>query len=283
MKVSAVIPTIGRPELRRAVESVLVQTVPVTPVVVLDRPSKEDDVRRVLDGLAYDLVITPGALGGSGARNTGVAHSESDVIAFLDDDDEWLPEKTTRQLELLAVHPCAVITSQAYLIGRTSRVLPERPFDGVEPVSTYLLDRSTVRLRKNFIQSSTLLMARETALRYRWPEHLVRHQDWGLLIDMDRAGVPIITEMAPLARVFQGSAASISRSGAWKASEDWLSLHAHDASTRSKADFTASVVLRGALASRDWSVVPSILGSALRGRPHAAALVVGFSGMVQRS
>ena len=255
----------------------------MTPVVVLDRPSKQDDVRRVLEGLSYDLVITPGAVGGSGARNTGVSHGESDVIAFLDDDDEWLPEKTARQLALLAAHPGAVITSQAYLIGRTSRVLPERPFDGAEPVSTYLLDRSTVRLRKNFIQSSTLLMRRETALRHRWPEHLVRHQDWGLLIDMDRAGVPIFTEMTPLARVFQGSAGSISRSGAWKASEDWLSSHAHDASARSKADFTASVVLRGALASRDWPVVPNILASSLRGRPHAAALVVGFSGMVQRS
>ena len=41
---------------------------------------------------------------GAAARNTGIRYSKGQFIAFLDDDDSWLPTKIERQLEFLSLH-----------------------------------------------------------------------------------------------------------------------------------------------------------------------------------
>lgn len=281
MKVSAVIPTIGRPEVVRAVRSVLSQTVSVEPVVVLDRPEREPELRELLEDLPHKLVITGGSTGGAAARNLGVAHSDGDMIAFIDDDDEWLPEKTAQQLELAQNHPAAVITSRALLVGRSERIVPETAFESDRPISNYLLERATLTLRRNFVQSSTLLMSQAIVKSFPWRESLPRHQDWGLLIDLDRSGVSIVTHPDPLVRVYQGSIASISQSTNWRASEAWLVDYGADANERARADFLCSIVLRSALAAGEWRPALSILRRALFMRPHPAALVVGFSGLAR--
>lgn len=277
MKVSAVIPTIGRPELVRAVKSVLNQTVTVRPIVVLDRPDKAADVTRQLAGLPHKLVLTDGSRGGGAARNIGVSNADSELIAFLDDDDEWIPSKTEKQLALWQANPAAVITSRALLVGSSERTVPERPFSQTGTMSSYLLDRSTITLRRHFIQSSTLLLSRVTADDVPWSESLARHQDWGLLIDLDRRGTPILTHEDALVRVYQGSAGSISRSKNWRASREWLDDYAADASTRARGDFMCSIVLRSALAAGDWKDSLGLLRTALMMRPHPAAVVVGLS------
>ena len=64
--------------------------------------------------------------GGSAARNTGILASECDYIALLDDDDEWLPEKLSRQMEVLLSSPpqvgcvysgCVDVTTTGKTIG----------------------------------------------------------------------------------------------------------------------------------------------------------------------
>jgi glycosyltransferase involved in cell wall biosynthesis len=276
--VSAVIPTVGRVELRRAVESVLNQTVATLPIVVLDRPAERAAVEHLLAGLSYELVLTRGE-GGAGARNAGVSAARSEYVAFLDDDDEWLPDKTALQLEMLSAHPGAVGASRAVLIGSSDRVVPEVLYGGEGSLSTYLLDRSTLRLRRHFMQSSSLMMRTSLAAEHPWRPDLKRHQDWDLLISMDRAGIAVVTHPVPLVRVQQGSVGSVSKSTNWRDSEMWLEEQGDDVSTRSRADFLASVVLRGALASRDWSGACRILFKAVSRRPHAPAVLVGLSGI----
>lgn len=279
MGVSAIIPTIGRPELERAVRSVNAQTVPVTPIVVLDRPTLKREISDRLAGLPHELIVTQGAVGGGAARNLGVAHARSDVVAFLDDDDEWLPEKTEKQLALLESAPASVVTCRATLVGSSERVVPEVLFSGEETLSSYLLERSTIRLRRHFMQSSTLLMGRETAVAVPWESELRRHQDWALLIDLDCRGHRIVSNPMSLVRVYQGSAASISRSKDWEASESWLRTYATDASERAQADFLCSVVARTAFRARRPTTALRFIAQAIPMRPHAAALVVALSGM----
>jgi len=92
--ISVVIPTFNRSGLvRLAIQSVLAQTSPATEIIVVNDGSK-DDTREVL--ASYGDKIRPihqDNTGLSGARNTGIAAARGDWIAFLDDDDEYGPER----------------------------------------------------------------------------------------------------------------------------------------------------------------------------------------------
>lgn len=100
--VSVVIPTFNRPAmLARAIESVLNQTYTNLEIIVVDDAS-EGDIEAVVksfDDERIKLIRHEHNHGGSAARNTGIRHSRGRYIAFLDDDDEWLSQKTERQLK----------------------------------------------------------------------------------------------------------------------------------------------------------------------------------------
>lgn len=97
-----VIPTFNRPAmLARAIESVLNQTYTNLEIIVVDDASK-GDVEAVVRSFTDErirLIRHQQNRGGSAARNTGIWHSRGRYIAFLDDDDEWLSQKTERQLK----------------------------------------------------------------------------------------------------------------------------------------------------------------------------------------
>jgi glycosyltransferase involved in cell wall biosynthesis len=102
--VAVVIATRDRPELvQRAVRSALAQTQAPAEVVVVDDGS--DPPLELAPALAVEervrlVRLQPG--GGAGAaRNTGVAKSSAPLVAFLDDDDEWRPDKLARQVAAL--------------------------------------------------------------------------------------------------------------------------------------------------------------------------------------
>jgi glycosyltransferase involved in cell wall biosynthesis len=110
-RVSAVIPTFNRRrELAAAIASVLAQTRPVDEIIVVDDGST-DGTWETLQALSRDVQRPRIVLhrqenkGPSAARNAGVRLATGELIAFLDSDDTWLPEKTARQLELFAARP----------------------------------------------------------------------------------------------------------------------------------------------------------------------------------
>lgn len=102
--VSVIIPTYNRPKfLKQAVESVLHQTFEDFELLVVDdgsdhRPKIPEDPRLTL--LRHEQ-----NLGVSAARNTGIRASHAPFIATLDDDDRWLPEKLSRQVDFFQQNP----------------------------------------------------------------------------------------------------------------------------------------------------------------------------------
>jgi glycosyltransferase involved in cell wall biosynthesis len=103
--VSAVIPTHNRPQLVcRAVRSALDQTYSnLEVIVVVDGP--EPETVQMLEALhepRLKVVALTENAGLAEARNIGVRHAKGQWIGFLDDDDEWLPDKIDKQLSVLA-------------------------------------------------------------------------------------------------------------------------------------------------------------------------------------
>lgn len=123
-RVSVVVPTRGRPGfLRRAVGSVLAQTFPDVEVVVVDDgPSPE--VAAFVAGHADErvrLIRHETNRGVATARNTGVAAARGEYLAFLDDDDVWLPHKLERQLAAAGAG-ARVVHSLVYVADAEGRV-----------------------------------------------------------------------------------------------------------------------------------------------------------------
>lgn len=100
--VSVIIPTYNRKDLlRRAISSVVEQTYNNIEIIIIDDDSDEP-IRDVVSSFNIDdlhLIEHDENKGGSAARNTGIARANGEYLAFLDSDDEWLPEKIEAQVQ----------------------------------------------------------------------------------------------------------------------------------------------------------------------------------------
>lgn len=105
-KVAVIIPTYNQSSfLAEAVQSVLAQTRPADEVIVVDDGST-DSTQAVIETFGSRVrAIHQRNSGVAAARNTGVRHSSSDYVAFLDSDDVWLPGKLELQLNLFQARP----------------------------------------------------------------------------------------------------------------------------------------------------------------------------------
>ena len=97
--VSVIIPTYNRAAvLDRSIRSVLGQTFRDFELIVVDDGST-DNTADVLDGFAGKLsAVSQANHGVSSARNLGIVKSSGALVAFLDSDDEWAPDKLARQV-----------------------------------------------------------------------------------------------------------------------------------------------------------------------------------------
>jgi glycosyltransferase involved in cell wall biosynthesis len=88
--------------LKRAIASVLNQTYQDFEVIVVD-DGLEKRAEQIIQGINDSRIKYTQhkeSLGGSAARNTGIRNAQGEYIAFLDDDDEWLPEKLEKQMRI---------------------------------------------------------------------------------------------------------------------------------------------------------------------------------------
>src|SRR5581483_11408414 len=100
--------------IRRAVDSLVTQTRPPDEILVIDDGSP-DDIASSLEPYGGRVTLLRRPHGGAGrARNHGLDHAHGDLIAFLDADDHWEPQKLARQLDVLARHPEVGLTGSSY-------------------------------------------------------------------------------------------------------------------------------------------------------------------------
>ena len=153
--VSIIIPVHNRSnELERAILSVLAQTYQEFEIIVVDdgsTDSPEEVYRRCQDSRIKFYSIPHSGV--SAARNFGVEKSSYEHIAFLDSDDEWLPEKLESQIDALQKNPQYIIcyTGESWI--RNGQPFPHRK--SRRKFSGWVFDHC---LEDCFIGCSTMLM-----------------------------------------------------------------------------------------------------------------------------
>jgi glycosyltransferase involved in cell wall biosynthesis len=163
--VSVIIPAYqAESTIARALDSVLAQTVLPAEVIVIDDGSR-DRTREIVN--AYVRRETPCAfhlieqknLGAGAARNRGLLASDSRLVAFLDADDEWLPEKLSRSLATMKTFSADLVShdylradgeSSSYI--ECARNFNRRP----DPFVDYFL--------RGYIATSTVVASRQLLL-----------------------------------------------------------------------------------------------------------------------
>jgi glycosyltransferase involved in cell wall biosynthesis len=155
--VSVVVPTRDRPELlRRAVAAVLGQTYRgrVECVVVFDQSEPDLPWPDLPPGRCLVLVRNERTPGLAGARNSGILAATGELVAFCDDDDEWLPEKLARQAARLLATPSAAVSTTGILVRykdrTTTRLAP----------TVMVTHGQLVRSRLTELHPSTVLVRR---------------------------------------------------------------------------------------------------------------------------
>jgi glycosyltransferase involved in cell wall biosynthesis len=255
--VSIVIPTCNRAHLvERSIKSVLSQTFNLLEViVVVDGPDKETS--QTLSAIKDDrlkVVELSVSRGGAGARHAGVGAAQADWVAFLDDDDEWLPHKLEKQMQVAqaSCHRLPIVT--CYVTGTTPKgqfIWPKRALKPLEPISEYLLARSTLFHGEGMIQTSTLLVKKELLHSVPFKADLQRHHEWDWLIRASTvSGVGIEFVPEPLVIWYaEEQRKSVSSKNNWQYSLHWIQGLRTLVTPRAYAAFLMTVV--GAIASRE--------------------------------
>jgi len=184
-KVSAIIPAYNQGAyLREAVRSLLDQTYPDFEVIVVDDGST-DDTCEVARSFADDRIhyVYQENRGLSGARNTGIRHSQGEYLTYLDSDDLFLPEKLDLLVAELESHPeIGLVAGQAIPIdehGNRIGKMYAAPLP--EPAENLLLG--------NPLHVGSVLVRGEWQKRAGFFDETLRsYEDWDMWLRLVRLG-----------------------------------------------------------------------------------------------
>ncbi len=159
--VSVIIPTYNRGwTIKEAIDSVLEQDFSDYELIIVDDGST-DNTADILQSYGNTItVIHQSNKGVSAARNRGIGASAGRLIAFLDSDDIWLPQKLSRQVEFFNNHPDALINqTEEQWIRNGVRVNPKKrhhKFSGMifeRSLELCLVSPSAVMLRRQLFET----------------------------------------------------------------------------------------------------------------------------------
>jgi glycosyltransferase involved in cell wall biosynthesis len=207
LDVSVIIPTYNRGALvARAVESALGAVRPGDEVIVVDDGSTDDTAERLSSYAGRIRYLLSAPVGPGAVRNLGIREARAPLVAFLDSDDEWMPDKLELQRSVMACRPDVLFcfsdfrhrTRYGAEIRRyLSRWHGDRrswddilgpgfSFSSLSPLPSgrhdflvHVGDLYFTEMLGDYVCTSTVMVRRkEAGLALRFAEDLRRFQDW---------------------------------------------------------------------------------------------------------
>ena len=180
--VSIIIPTYNRADLiSRSVKSVLNQTFKNFEIIIVDDGSTDDteNVVKSFDDLRIKYIKCEKNKGACVARNIGIKIAKGKCIAFQDSDDEWLPEKLKKQMNIFKTLPQENIVYTGFWRIKDNKKT-YIPLGRVRQKEGNIYKEL---LKGNFISTQTILAKKECFKKAgMFDENLPRFQDWDLVL-----------------------------------------------------------------------------------------------------
>jgi glycosyltransferase involved in cell wall biosynthesis len=207
LSVSIVIPTYNRAHLiGRALSSAVSQLLSGDEVIVVDDGSTDNTPETIKSFGPAVRLISVDRVGAGRARNAGAALAKNDLVAFLDSDDEWMPNKLTLQRAFMEAYPEVLFCFSNFGItgrdGKTHRNFlinwhndarswddilgPGTAFSTIGPLPNGIEDFKThrgslyaVEMAANYVFTSTLVVRKDQAGdALHFGEELPTYEDW---------------------------------------------------------------------------------------------------------
>lgn len=183
--------------LSRALESVMAQSRRPDEIIVVNDASPEtSEIEAVLTAFPQvNYIVNSQNQGLAATRNAGVQAASSEIVSFLDADDELHPQKLEMQLSLY--RPARTISCCVARIG------DERGTDGVvtyplEPKYSVFTD-SSVLVRRNILTGASMMLSRELFLSLGgYDESLRSCEDFDFWLRILDAGIHVYDINLPL-------------------------------------------------------------------------------------
>lgn len=227
LAVSVIIPSIGRKSLQRAVFSALSQEPIRTEVIIcLNGPGLRHTInvpRNYEDRIT--IIRDPKVMNANMARNAGIRKATKKYVAFLDDDDYWLPEKLRTQLAEIhnLEHDRWLITSKYFDEHLSFKVLPKRVIQENESPIDYLFVRKSIRNMRVSLPTSSWIAPLSLFIRNPFDNELRLHQDWDWLIStLDSEQIQVKTIEKPLLVYSTEIKSNTNSRTNWKHSLEWI-------------------------------------------------------------
>lgn len=191
--VSVVIPTAHREPatVLRAISSALGQSYPTLEVILVDDNTESglsSEIKTAFKRVPQVRYIkNVGSHGACAARNVGISCAKGELVAFLDDDDEWLPEKIERQLEAFEEDVCLVYCNGWCVDNRCKPPLVTQYRQKEDFLSTVSFESL---LEKNHIGTTTQLLVRKSTLEQidGFDTRFLARQDYDLCLRLTQSG-----------------------------------------------------------------------------------------------
>jgi glycosyltransferase involved in cell wall biosynthesis len=181
-EVLVVIPNHNRSvELKRAINSVISQSYyPIFLVIVDDGSSSEYQFKNHELYSKYPTIFNLAQMGAAYSRNIGSRYLDAQYIAFLDSDDEWLPDHVFKAVKAINDNKADFSISWFYNHVNSVDVLPS--FKSVPKQEKIDFARLLLGRNKFDARTSTMVFRKSVFDKLLFDEKLGKHQDWDLFL-----------------------------------------------------------------------------------------------------